>query len=251
MNCPQCGKPAEEGSTRCNNCGAAIVPQTGNGEGASGNTPREEPAAASASDAPVTPSPQRDGAPSPRAARRAKRKSKRRALLIGAVGLLVIAAVVLVLVFVVFKGDSDGGGGSSATLSDPGAAVELFFQGIVDADVDILASAIDPVYIEEFEVEFGQDYKDLLQGFFLAVNPEELEITGLDFEVEKSGDEAQVRIIAGTVSYLDANGEKVTEDITGNVITDFDTVRVGDRWYVSMSTFPDWWYYLNAVTGEE
>jgi len=178
---------------------------------------------------------------------RARRKSKRKALLLGAVGLLLIAAVVLVLVFVVFKGDSDGGGGSSATLSDPGAAVELFFQGIVDADVDTLISAIDPVYMEEFVAEYGQNHKNLLEGFFLAANPEELEITGLEFEVEKNGDEAVVRIITGTATYLDANGEKVTEEVSENIITDFETVRVDDQWYVSMSTFPDWWYYLNAM----
>ena len=100
------------------------------------------------------------------------RKSKRGVLLAGTVGLLVIAAVVLVLVFVVFKGDSDGGGGSSATLSDPGAAVELFFQGIVDADVDTIISAMDPEYMEEFEAEFGQNHRNLLEGFFMAVNPE-------------------------------------------------------------------------------
>jgi len=212
--------------------------------------PSEEPVAASTTAPPTAPSAEHDEASSTRAEIRARRKSKRNALIIGVVGLLVIAAVVLVLVFVVFKGDSNGGGGSPATLSDPGAAVELFFRGIVDADVDTLISAIDPVYMEEFEAEYGQDYKNLLQGFFLAANPEELEITGLEFEVEKNGDEAVVKIIAGAATYLDANGEKVTEEVTENIITDFETVRVDGRWYVSMSTFPDWWYYLNAMVDD-
>lgn len=243
MDCPQCGKPLEEGSTNCSSCGAAVEPQAGSETG----TPQEEPAASSTPAPLPAPSPERDEAPSPGAARRSMGKSRRNALILGGVGLLVIAAVVLVLVFVVFKGDTDGGG-KQEVKSDPRAAVELFFQGIVDADVDALISAIDPVYMEEFEAEYGQDYRDLLAGFFLAVNPEGLEITGLEFEVEKNGDEAVIKIIAGTATYLDANGERVTEEVTENVITDFETVRVDGQWYVSMSTFPDWWYYLNAMT---
>jgi len=249
MNCPECGKPVEEGAPYCGNCGATLGIQAGSEEGGVDTTPHEEPVASPEPAPPAAPSPARDEATSPRAAQRAKRKSRRKALLFGGVGLLVIAAVVLVLVFVVFKGDT-GGGGKQEVTSDPGAAVELFFQGIVDADVDTLISAIDPVYMEEYEAEYGQDYKNLLEGFFLATNPEELEITGLEFEVEKNGDEAVVKIVAGTATYLDANGEKVTEEVTENVITDFETVRVDGRWYVSMSTFPDWWYYLNAMVDD-
>jgi hypothetical protein len=159
------------------------------------------------------------------------------------------AAVVLVLAFTVLSGCNGGGDGKRGDTSDPAAAVDAFFQAIAEGDVDALIAAIDPTYMDEFEDEYGQESRSLLEGFFFATNPEGLEITGLEFEVEEDGDEAVVSVVAGTITYLDANGEKVTEDVKENVITDFETVKADGKWYVSMSTFPDWWYYLNASTG--
>ena len=175
---------------------------------------------------------------------------KRTSGFMGNVGILVAAVIAIAMVFTAFAGCDGEKNGKQDDTSDPATAVEDFFQAIAEGDVDSLIAAIDPTYIEEFEAEYGQQYKSLLEGFFLATNPEELEITGLEFEVEEDGDEAVVRVVAGTATYLDANGEKVSEDVDESVMTDFDAVRVDGKWYVSMSTFPDWWYYLNATTGD-
>lgn len=36
----------------------------------------------------------------------------------------------------------------------------------------------------------------------------------------------------------------------GNVLTDFEVVKIDGLWYVSITTFPNWWYHLNSVTDE-
>jgi hypothetical protein len=229
MDCPQCGYAQEEGIPFCSNCGAALSPPAGGKEGASSGAEAHPsaPAPATGSGGSRTP------------------------LLIGIIAVLIVAAVVLVLVFTVFKGDGEGGDGAQGDTSDPAAAVDAFFQAIVDGDVDALIAAIDPGYIDEFEAEYGREYRGLLEGFFIATNPEGLEITGLQFEVEEEGDGAVVSVVAGTATYLDANGEEVREEVDENALTAFEVIKVDGRWFVSMSTFPDWWYYLNAVTGDE
>ncbi|GEM_PF-4866584 len=255
MRCPRCGFEEEEGSPFCSNCGAALGPPAGGeGEatrlGGEAQPPVSPPPPQAGAVPPVPPAPATPLEAYPPAAPGSGAGRNWTPVLIGIIGVLAVAVIVLVLVFTVFKSDDGGtGGGKSDTVtSDPAQAVEAFFQAIADGDVDSLIAAIDPAYIDEFKAEYGGDYKDLLEEFFLATNPEELEITGLEFEVEESGGEAVVRIVAGSATYLDADGEKVTEEVEDSVITDFETVKVDGRWYVSMSTFPDWWYYLNSAT---
>ena len=122
-------------------------------------------------------------------------------ILVTGIVLVVVIAVVLVLVFTVFTGDGENG--PSTGSSDPEAAVVAFLAAIEDQDVDALVEAIDPGFIDELKDEYGQQYEELLKGFFLLLVPVDFDISGLEFETETGGSEATVEIVAGTVAYTD------------------------------------------------
>jgi hypothetical protein len=166
-------------------------------------------------------------------------------ILIAGIILVVVIAVVLVLVFTVFTGDGENG--PSAGSSDPEGAVEAFLAAIENQDVDALAEAIDPGFIDDLEDEYGQRYKELLDGFFILFVPMDFDISGLEFEAEIDGSEATVEITAGTITYTDETGNKVKEDISDIAIVQYELVEVDGKWFVSMDTFPDWSFYLEQI----
>jgi hypothetical protein len=159
--------------------------------------------------------------------------------------LVVVVVVVLVLVFTVFTGDGEDG--PSVGSSDPEAAVEAFLAAIEDQDVDALVEAIDPGFIDDLKGEYGQQYKELLDGFFLLLVPVDFNISGLEFETEIDESAATVRVVAGTVTYTDEAGNEVSEDFTDIAVVDYELVEVDGKWYVSMDTFPDWSFYLEQI----
>jgi hypothetical protein len=166
-------------------------------------------------------------------------------ILITGIVLAVVVTVVLVLVFTVFTGDGEDG--PSVGSSDPEAAVEAFLAAIEGQDVDALVEAIDPAFIDDLKGEYGQQYKELLDGFFLLLVPVDFNISGLEFETEIDENTATVRVVAGTVTYTDEAGNEVSEDITDIAVVDYELVEADGKWHVSMDTFPDWSFYLEQI----
>ena len=110
MKCTQCGSVEEGGGPVCGDPGTPHIISSGGGKGTAGP------------------------------------KRKRTSRPTGNAGILIAAAVVLVLVFTMFSGCNGGGNVEPGDTSGPAAAVDAFFQAIVEGDVDALIAAIDPVY---------------------------------------------------------------------------------------------------------
>lgn len=240
MECRQCGKEIPEDSDFCVHCGAPVAPATaGGGEE---TPPPTQPAAPQPPQASAPPPPQ--GAPPPPGGPPPppplqpgpyQPKPKRSALpwILGGVGLAVIAAVVLILVFVVFK--SDNGGGAS----EPERVVDAFFQSIENKDVDLMLSTMEPDFVVALEDYLGADYKELLDTYFMAALPEDISFSGVEYKSEVEGDTATVDVVAGTVSYTDEYGDKVSEEAEAGDMGLLELVRIDGKWYLSTRTLEE------------
>jgi hypothetical protein len=149
--------------------------------------------------------------------------------ILGIVGVAVVVAVVLILVFVVFKGD----GGTDA--SGPEGVVQTFFEALEKQDAKLLVGTMEPDYVDELKSILGSEYIDLLDEYFFMYFPEDLKITIDEMETEIDGDEADVRIAAGTVSFTE-DGEPVTVDAADMDMESFKLVMVDGKWYISEET---------------
>lgn len=173
---------------------------------------------------------------------------KRTALLLGAVTLMVMTAVVLVLVFTVFKDGDKKDGGEAAEPFTPSATIEEYYRAMEEQDLEALIAVINPSYIGNLEEKYGRQYRDFIEGYFLESAPYNLQIEGLDLLEDIKGDRAAVTVVGGTFTYTDDRGERVTKDLFGETVADFQLVKKGGTWYIAMTSFPDWKDYLKQAS---
>jgi hypothetical protein len=235
MFCQNCGKEIGGDSEFCPFCGTATGVAAGGAETpeATPMTPQAPPPPPPVGTQPMPPGgapPPMGGGIPPTPYAPQPKKSPLPWILAG-VGVLAVIAVVLVLVFVVFKGD----GGDKDT-AGPENVVETFFESMEKHDAKLLTSTMEPDYAKQLEDILGADYVDLLDEYFFMYFPEGLDIKIDKMDTQIDGDKAQVKIVSGTVSYIDESGEKVTEEADVMDMDSFDLVKVNGKWYISEDT---------------
>ncbi len=238
MNCQNCGKEIAADSEFCPYCGtAAGAAAAGTAAGATASsTPQAPPPPPPPAAGPPPPPPPGGATPPmgtgvpPAPYGPPPKKKSPLPWILGIVGVVVVVAVVLILVFVVFKGD----GGTDA--SGPEGVVETFFSALEKNDATLLVSTMNPDYVDELKSILGSDYIDLMDEYFFLYFPEDLKITIDEMETEIDGDTADVKIVKGTVTYTDYDGETVTADATDMDMDSFTLVRVDGKWYLSEET---------------
>lgn len=232
MFCQNCGKEIGADSGFCPFCGAAVgAPAAGSGEGAGAPPPPPPPPEAPPSYEPGPAQPLAPGMPpmAPGPVGGAPGRSKLPWVIASVAAVAVIAAVVLVLVFVVFKGE--GGGPDTQAIEK---TVNTLFESIEKQDVDGILGVIEPKYLEELKDTLGKDYKSVIEEDWLAwFEGVEFDLRKLDVQI--NGDKAEANIVEGTVTYIDENGEKVTEEAgEGDEAPDaIKLVKVDGKWYVA------------------
>lgn len=165
--------------------------------------------------------------------------------IIGILGILLVGGIVVVLLlgFAVgpkwFVSDDDGGGGGGAAADSPEKVVEVFFESLEDQDTKMLLSTMPPDFVDGIKEALGEDYLELMDEYFFTAFPDDLEITIEKMESEIDGDEAEVTIVEGTMSYTDEYGDKVTEDAAEADMDAFGLVKIGGKWYLSEDTLVD------------
>lgn len=265
MYCPNCGKDIGEDSQFCPFCGNAVA-EAGAHAGTETQparppappvTPPPPPSAQSGKEPPpqapqppggafVPPAPQ---APAPPGAvppppgglsvqpGAYSQPGKRSALpwILGIVGVAVVAAVVLVLVFVVFKGDkADKVETDTKAIERP---VVDFFESLEKQDAKMLVGTMEPDFVEQLKEALGKDYLDLLDEYFFAEFPDDLDFDIRRMDTQMKGeDSALVKVVEGTMSYTDEYGDKVSEEAADADMDAFEVVKVGDEWYLSEDT---------------
>ncbi|NPV60480.1 MAG: zinc-ribbon domain-containing protein [Actinobacteria bacterium] len=274
MYCPSCGKEIGTDSQFCPFCGeqvaAAGAPETAGAEGAaqgpvvppaappppppvqgtptppSGQPPAWGPAPSAPTAAfppgAVPPSPEA-GPLTPPANYAQPRQRSALPWVLGILGVAVVAAVVLVLVFVVFKGD--GGKTDTAAIERP---VVDFFESLEDRDVKQMVGAMEPDFVDQLKDILGKDYLDLLEEYFFLEFPDGLEFTIRKLHTEMKGeDKAEVTVVEGTMSYIDEDGEKVSEEASESDMDAFEVVKVDGVWYISEETLVDMGFDLSDL----
>jgi hypothetical protein len=231
MKCPNCGFEEEEGSEFCGNCGYSFTapPPSQEQIPAPPSPPYPPPGGewGTASQPPVPP----------------VKKSKLVPVLVTICALLLIGVVVLVLMLTVFKGEGEKEKGEKAT-SEPTAVAEAYLKAIEDRDLDALLALLDPDFLKDLEDDYGKEYEDILESFFFGSLPEDLEFSGLKFSQEVKGDQAEVFIEEGEATYLDEDGEKVTDDLAETMEDSLEVEQRDGKWYITMGGFEDWEDYL-------
>ena len=221
MYCDKCGREIEDGSLFCKHCGASLGGEAPvlQPETAAATHQGPPPYAPTVSQGPVPPVPPAYPVPpgggmgsAPQPAVPAAGKSKAVPVLVTVCALLLVGVVVLVLMLTVFKGDGDSKGEIGAP-ADPASVAESFLKALEERDLDGLIDLLDPALLEELEDEYGREYEDILESYFLADMPEDLEFSDLEFSQEIEGDRAEAFLEGGRVSYRDDYGEKVEEDL--------------------------------------
>jgi hypothetical protein len=145
----------------------------------------------------------------------------------GLCALAAVVAVVLVLVFVVF------GGGSG-----PEVVVQRFLDAVEDKDAAKVVEAMDPDFVADQEDALDQDYVDVIDRLFLAELPDGLDYDITKTKTETAGDTAEVNLVDGTLTYINAGGEEVVGDISeaGEDVNIFVLVKKGETWYMARET---------------
>ncbi len=198
MFCTKCGKENEGNNTFCKFCGAPIG-------GA----------------APVVP---------PQAAPGKPGKSKALILGVGAGVLAVIVAVVLILVLVVFK--------SNSSASGPEQTVTEFMQAAAKGDVNKMLSFMDSEtqdLMQTYAEMSGVDLETMLSEAFTSEMPAgatNMQVKDMKFNTTVSGDTAEVEIVAGTMSYRDANGKLVEKKLDAADAITVPLLKQNGKWYI-------------------
>jgi hypothetical protein len=250
MFCSNCGKEIPDDSEFCAFCGAAQVAAAPAAVESAGPPPAAEPPSPPPGGAMP---PAGTGGPPTQYGPPAAKKSPLPWIL-GIVGLLVVAAVVVLLLgFAVgpkwFAGDDDGGDGKPA--ENPEATVEAFFGSLVEQDAKMLIETMEPDFVDELKDALGDDYVDLMQEYFFAYFPEDLEIDIKKMDSEIMGDEAEVTIEEGTISYTDEYGDKFDEDVSSADMDAFELVKVDGKWYLSEDTLVEMGFGFSDLEGYE
>jgi hypothetical protein len=239
MFCENCGKEIGDQSAFCGFCGATV------GEAASeaASVPPQAPPQPQAPTAPQTPPaapppspPGMMAAPpmgTPAAPAPYGPVKKRSPLpwILGGVGILAIIALVLVLVLVVFKGGDDASG--------PQTVVGNFYKSLEKQDVDMLLGTMEPEYVQDIKDILGTSYRQDFSDFFFVGIPEDLKVTINKYDTKVNGDQATVKVVDGTLTYTDENGEKVTEQASASEVDSLGLVKINGQWYISRATLED------------
>ncbi len=232
MYCSACGKEIRDDSEFCVHCGAKANPAAAQA-GSQGPPPAPPGPPGPPSYVPPPGAPSAGGA--------AQRKRSALPWVLGVIGLIAVVAVVLVLVFVVFGGGESETSGTEKVVEDsntetssPEKVVRDFYRVFEEKDADLLLSLMEPSFADELKEALGKDYKKLLDEYFFPAIPEgvKFDIRKMDTKIE--GDKATVSILEGTLTYIDENGEKVSEEASGGDETAaFELVKVKGKWYIS------------------
>lgn len=231
MYCSACGKEIRDDSEFCVHCGAKVKTAAAQA-GPQGPPPAPPSPSGLPSYAPPPGAPTAEGG--------AQRKKSALPWVLGIIGLIAVVAVVLVLVFVVFGGGESETTGpekvvedSNTDTSGPEKAVRDFFRVFEEKDADLLLSLMEPSFADELKRALGKDYKQLLDEYFFPAIPDgfKFDIRKMDTKIED--DKATVAILEGTLTYIDENGEKVSEEASGGDTAAFELVKVRGKWYIS------------------
>ncbi len=116
--------------------------------------------------------------------------------------------------------------------------VNRFFRAVNNLDSGMLAMTFDPQDVKDYEDETGKTFESLIEEYWFGEG-EPTTFKSLKYDVEIDGKEATVTVTKGKVSYMGGDGQEVTENITREDGISFNLIKVGDRWYIAMSSFPD------------
>jgi hypothetical protein len=116
--------------------------------------------------------------------------------------------------------------------------VNRFFRAVNNLDAGMLAMTFNPQEVKDYEDETGKTFESLLKEYWFGEG-EPTTFKSLKYDVVINGKEATVTVTRGKISYMGGDGQEVTENITREDGITFDLVKVGDRWYIAMSSFPD------------
>ncbi len=220
MYCSSCGKEITDDSTFCGFCGTTVpTAPVQSGPPAAPSVPPPMEAAPVAPTAPAALMQPGPFAPPPR----------KSALpwVLGALGLVAVAAVVLVLVFVVFNNKSSVG------TSGPEQVVRDFYKAIEKQDAAMLLDTTDLSYRSAIKKALGQDYEQYFGDYFFTGFPEDLKVTIRKMDTKIDGDKATVRVVDGTLTYTDENGDKTSEEASAGGGDVMELVKVDGKWYLS------------------
>ncbi len=246
MFCDNCGKEIGDQSAFCGFCGATIGQAAPGGEPAAptaASVPPQAPPQPQAPTAPqappAVPPPSPPGmvaAPpmgtaAPPAAYGPTKKRSPLPWILGGVGILAVIALVLVLVLVVFKG------GDSA--SGPETVVGNFYKSLEKQDVDMLLGTMEPEFVQEIKNILGKSYREDFSDFFFLGIPEDLKVTINKYNTKVNGNQATVKVVDGTVSYIDEYGDKVSEQASDSDVDALELVKIDGQWYISRGTLED------------
>ncbi len=251
MYCDRCGREIEDGSLFCEHCGASLGGEdSASGPEAATPVPQGPPQNASSPEQrPVPPPPAYPAPPgggmgsAPQPAVPPAGKSKAVPVLVALCALLLAGVVVLVLMLTVFKGGGGKEEGEGAS-ADPVSVTESYLKALEEHDLGSLIDLLDPAFVEDLKDEYGRDYRDILEGYFLEDLPEDLRFYGLELTQEIGGDRAEVSLKKGKASYRGEDGKKVEVDLEDAVTDTQKLVRVGGKWYIDMKSFEDWEDFL-------
>lgn len=213
MYCEKCGSEIAEGSGFCADCGAPVK--------AGAETPPpavNPPPPAGPPTQPLSYSP--PCAPPP--------KKSVLPWVMGILGVSAVIALVLVLVLVVFNG-----GDGKVDTSGPEQVVRTFFKALETKNADLLLGTMDPETVDKMEELLGEDYKDLIEGYFFLAFPDDLKVTIKEMDTGIKGDTATVLITKGTMSYTDEYGDMVEEEASDSDMEAFELIELDGEWYLS------------------
>ena len=237
MFCSACGKEIAEDSGFCPYCGASVAQAAAAPQGPAVPPPSGPVPPPPAGPVPPPPPGQGTAAPGgappapPPAA--APRKSSL-PWIAGILGVLLAAGVAAVLVLGFAAGPKWFAGDSG-----PEEVVKRFFSSLEKKDARMMLGTMEPAFVEQMEPALGADYIELIQENFFTYFPDKMEFKLTKMDTKLRGDRATVRILEGTLSYIDEDGEKVVEEASETDLVEFELLKVEGKWYLSGDTLID------------
>jgi zinc-ribbon domain len=232
--CSNCGSELDPNSSFCVSCGTPVA-----GSAASGPGPQPPPMAPQTPYtqppiAPQTPYAQPGGyAPPP------KGKGGKIALVTILALILIGAVVVLVLGFAVgpkwFVSSSSGGtSDNNTTTSGPEKTVDTFLKALENKDAQAVMATLSPSSISALESQMsgsGMTIENAIKTYLMTY--QSIDFSGVKYSTQVTGDSATVTVVEGTVTTVDENGEKTTEDARdSSEPTDFNLTKINGSWLI-------------------